>query len=168
MCTSEPPFAYRMEESDPCPVIQDTFSERLRRCIMSCLTFYPEHRHDAFDLLRVAQRLPRDYPATEASACWNNLDDTVLKFRSRMSLSSAEDSQILRQQVQNTTNSPFVTEHPAEKLQIESEFLNAEAQTPEGENYAHFNKPSQSRNTQPGHLQMTLSLEASSNQIPEA
>jgi hypothetical protein len=40
--------------------IPATYSEKLRRCIASCLAFHSEDRHDAFDLLRLVQRVKSD------------------------------------------------------------------------------------------------------------
>ena len=49
-----------MEESDVFDDIPKIYSDRLRRCIAVCIAFHSEDRHDAFDLLRVIQRLRND------------------------------------------------------------------------------------------------------------
>jgi hypothetical protein len=60
MCTGRAPFSYRMEELDVFDGIPKIYSDRLRKCIAACIAFHPEDRHDAFDLLRVAQRARND------------------------------------------------------------------------------------------------------------
>ncbi|KAL9004438.1 MAG: hypothetical protein Q9188_002737 [Gyalolechia gomerana] len=60
MCTWEAPFSWRMEESGEFDAIPVTYSERLRKCIASCLSFRSEERPDAFDLLRLVQRARND------------------------------------------------------------------------------------------------------------
>jgi hypothetical protein len=60
MCTGRAPFSYRMEESDVFDGIPKIYSDRLRKCIAACTAFHSEDRHDAFDLLRVAQRARND------------------------------------------------------------------------------------------------------------
>ena len=60
MCTWKAPFSWRMEEFDVFDKIPDTYSEKLRRCIASCIAFHPEDRYDAFDLLRLVHRMRND------------------------------------------------------------------------------------------------------------
>lgn len=61
MCTWKAPFTWRMEQqSEEFDAIPVTYSERLRSCIASCLSFRSEERPDAFDLLRLVQRARND------------------------------------------------------------------------------------------------------------
>ena len=60
MCTCKAPFSWRVEESDEFDDIPVTVSEKLRRCIASCLAFNSEERPGAFGLLRLVQRMRSD------------------------------------------------------------------------------------------------------------
>jgi hypothetical protein len=98
-----------MEKSDVFDDIPEIYSDHLRRCIAVCIAFHSEDRHDAFDLLRVIQRLRKDLkmrhlapapavspalvltPAPIASAEERDLDSRVI---SQLSLAN-EDGLII-------------------------------------------------------------------------
>ena len=73
ICALKPPYEWRLEspsqQYDPLP---NCYSADLRRITSSCLSFRPEHRPDALDLLHVAKSHIMDLQKSSPSALFQN------------------------------------------------------------------------------------------------
>ena len=57
LCVLKAPFDYHMErDGDTYSPLPEQYSDKLRKCVDSCLSFYPETRPSALSLFRVSQK----------------------------------------------------------------------------------------------------------------